>query len=405
MQHLTARFLALFAATALLAVGLAPVQAQTGGRGHTRGGGRNRPTRPVPPPPPPSDVEEFVNTAPTLGAHGLVYVGSWNHQILALDQKTGVVRWKFNTGDIINTSPTVGPDGTLYATSRDKNVYALDGLTGAKKWQYATSGGPLTTRVAVSAAGLVYVGTFDKKVVALDAKTGTKVWERATQIAPSTPILGRSNLVYVSANKLYALDGATGAIRWDLDLGVLQSEAPAAGPDGTVYVGTADGLVYALNGMTGQTVWQFSTGHSVDYPVVVGPEDLVYVSAQRLFALRASNGKERWEKGGGGSEWSAPAVGGNGTLYAGYNDANLYALDAATGRDRWQFATDDGLLCFPTVGSEGTVFFQCEGDGKVYGLNWESGRARWVTAQDPLPSAQPAGSQPASGAGGIEAGI
>ena len=79
----------------------------------------------------------------------------------------------------------------------------------------------------------------------------------------------------------------------------------------------------------------------------------MYASAQRLFALRASNGKVRWGLAGGGSAWSAPAVGGNGTLYSGYNDSHVYALDAATGRTKWQFATDDGLICFPTVGSEG----------------------------------------------------
>jgi len=348
-------------------------------------GGRRRPTGPVVPPPLPGDSDEFVNSAPTLGANGLLYVSSWNHQLQALDSKTGALRWKFVTGDILNTSPTLGTNGTVYLTSRDKNVYALDAMTGAKKWSFAT-GGPLNTRPAYGGSGLLYVGTFGKRVVALDAKTGEKRWERATEGIPSSPVLGSDDTVYVSANNLYALNGKTGAIQWSRPLAVLPSQAPAVGANGTVYVGTADAQILALNGVTGDTLWSFSTGHSVDYPLVMGPDDILYASAQKLFAIRASNGKERWERSGGGSAWSAPVIGDNGMVYAGYNDSQVYALDATTGRTKWQFVTNDGLLCFPSLGLDGLVYFQCQGDSKVYAVNRGTGQPRWVAAQDPLPS-------------------
>jgi len=354
-------------------------------RPNPTGRGRRRPTRPVAPPPLPGDSDEFVNSAPTLGANGLLYVGSWNHQIQALDSKTGASRWKFATGNILNTSPTVGQDGTVYLTSRDKSVYALDGATGSKKWSFAT-GGPLNTRPAVGSGGLVYIGTFGKRVIALDAKTGEKRWEKATAGIPSSPVLGSDGTVYVSANTLYALNGKTGAVSWSRALAVQPSQAPTVSANGTVYVGTSDAQVLALNGATGETLWTFPTGHSVDYPLVLGPDDILYASAQKLFAIRASNGKERWERSGGGSAWSAPVIGDNGMVYAGYNDSQVYALNAATGRTRWQFATNDGLLCFPTLGLDGTVYFQCQGDSKVYALNRSTGQPRWVVAQDPLPS-------------------
>lgn len=403
MLFLPVRTGAVLAALALIVLGTVPASAQFGGRGN-RGNRGNRRTRPpkVPTLPPvvPGDEEEFVNSAPTLGANGLLYVGSWNHEVQALDQKTGALRWKFKTGDIINTSPVVGPDGTVYATSRDKNVYALDGEKGTKKWQFAT-GGPLNTQPAVSPQGLVYVGTFDKKVIALDAKTGAKKWERATQIAASTPVVGRNNLVYVAANKLYALDAATGAVKWSLDVGVLPNQTPTVDYYGTVYVGTSDALVYALDGEKGDTLWKFPTGHSLDYPLVLGSDGVLYASADRLFAIRASTGKERWAVSGAGGAWSAPAVGENGVLYVGYNDANIYALDTASGRTKWQFATDDGLLCFPTLGSDGVVYFQAEGDSKIYALNRGTGLVRWVAAQDPLPSSvKPVISEAPTGAAG-----
>jgi len=340
-----------------------------------------------PQPPGPVDNEDSVNTAPAVSANGVLYFGSWNHEVTALDEGTGAVRWKFTAGDIINASPAMGPDGNVYVTCRDHNVYALDGKTGAKLWQFATAG-RLATRPAV-ADGLVYIGTSDKdrKVIALDAKTGAKKWERATQTSASSPALGPNGTVYVSAGKLYALDGPTGAIKWSRDLNVLPAQAPTVGPTGTVYVGTADARLLALDGATGKALWRFDTGDTLDYPIVLGPGEMLYASARKLFALSA-NGKERWERAGAGTAWSAPAVGDNGVLYTGYSDSKVYALDALTGRTKWEFATNDGLICFPALGANAALFFQCEGDSKVYALNRQTGRPLWTVAQDATPGAQ-----------------
>ena len=95
---------------------------------------------------------------------------------------------------------------------------------------------------------------------------------------------------------------------------------------------------------------------------------MLYASARNLFAVN-TNGKERWERAGDGTAWSAPAVGSNGILYTGYSDSKVYALDAMTGQTKWEFATNDGLICFPALGTTSAVYFQCEGDSKVYALN------------------------------------
>jgi outer membrane protein assembly factor BamB len=111
---------------------------------------------------------------------------------------------------------------------------------------------------------------------------------------------------------------------------------------------------------------------------------MLYASARKLFALN-TNGKERWERAGDGTAWSAPAVGDDGILYTGYSDAKVYALDALTGQTKWEFATDDGLICFPALGANAALFFQCEGDSKVYALNRQTGRPLWTALQDPTP--------------------
>ncbi|MFE5331308.1 protein kinase [Embleya sp. NPDC056575] len=83
---------------------------------------------------------------------------------------TSTVRpWRFTTGDAVLSSPAV-VNGVVYIGSQDKNVYAIDATTGTKKWAY-TAGSGVDPSPAV-AGGLVYVGSDDKNVYALDAATG-----------------------------------------------------------------------------------------------------------------------------------------------------------------------------------------------------------------------------------------
>jgi hypothetical protein len=102
---------------------------------------------------------------------------------------------------------------------------------------------------AIGADGTVYVGSGDNKVYALDGKTGAKRWVFTTgDVVYSSPAIGADGTVYVGSydNKVYALDGKTGANRWEFETGDQVSSSPAIGADGTVYVGSHDYYVYAL---------------------------------------------------------------------------------------------------------------------------------------------------------------
>ena len=59
-------------------------------------------------------------------------------------------------------------NGVVYVGSDDSNVYALNASTGAKLWSYAT-GSPVDSSPAV-ANGMVYVGSDDGKVYAFGLK-------------------------------------------------------------------------------------------------------------------------------------------------------------------------------------------------------------------------------------------
>jgi hypothetical protein len=106
---------------------------------------------------------------------------------------------------------------------------------------------------AIGADGTAYVGSGEGKVYALDGATGAKRWEFTTgSWVHSSPAIGADGTVYVGSgggdNKVYALDGATGAKRWEFTTGYWVYSSPAIGADGTVYVGSYDNKVYAIKG-------------------------------------------------------------------------------------------------------------------------------------------------------------
>lgn len=239
------------------------------------------------------------------------------------------LKWRFATGDRIVSSPVLA-DGVLYFGSDDGNVYALDAATGRQLWKRAT-GGPVPATPAV-AGGVVYVGSYDGKFYALSAKTGAPRWRFATEgerrfeakglhgIQPrtqtiadmfdiwlSSPVVVEGTVYFGSGDThVYALDTATGALRWKFKTGDVVHASPAYA-NGTLYVGSWDSFFYAIDAATGKEKWKFHAGEDPLMHNQVGFQ-------------------------------SSPAVA-DGVVYTGCRDSHLYALDAATGKEKWNFRT------------------------------------------------------------------
>jgi outer membrane protein assembly factor BamB len=68
-------------------------------------------------------------------ANGVVYFGSGDGDVYALDSATGDLRWKFKTGDVVHASPALA-EGVLFFGSWDSYFYAVDAATGKEKWRF-----------------------------------------------------------------------------------------------------------------------------------------------------------------------------------------------------------------------------------------------------------------------------
>jgi outer membrane protein assembly factor BamB len=134
---------------------------------------------------------------------GLVYFGSEDHNIYALDAATGAVRWSKLTGERVNSSPAISSN-VIYVGSWDGNLYALDAASGNLVWK--TPIGGIHTRPAVS-DNVVYVSSEDGSCYAVGAGDGRVRWQLPGAGGSDPAVSGV--LVYVES---HASDGYLYAI-------------------------------------------------------------------------------------------------------------------------------------------------------------------------------------------------
>lgn len=205
--------------------------------------------------------------------------------------------------------------------------------------------------------------------------------------------------VYVGGldDTLYALETATGEMRWEY---TAPEDGIGSSPtvvNGTLYVGTGD-TVDAIDAETGAKEWSFTgaTGPFFASPTVAdrnasvesasgGPASTVYIPSYTgtLSAIDATTGETVWQFANGtGLFVNAPTVSG-GTVYAG-DDRALYALDARSGERLWTFETPkDGVVSSPTVqtvsrGNRTLDLVYAAVGGTLYALDAETGDLEWT---------------------------
>jgi outer membrane protein assembly factor BamB len=257
------------------------------------------------------------------------------------------VKWKFPTGDRIVASPVL-QDKSLYFGGDDGNIYAVDADTGRQIWKRPT-GGPVPSTPAV-ANGTVYAASYDGKFYALNAQTGAIKWKFATG--------GERRF---EAKGIHGLEPKNQTIADQFDV-FLSSPVVA---QGAVFFGGGDGNLYALDAASGELKWKFKTGDVVHSSPAYADGVLYFGSWDSFFyAVDAATGKEKWRFHGGedalihnqvGFQSSAAVV--DGVVYVGCRDSNLYALEATTGKEKWRFNNEMSWVISSPAVVQGKVIF------------------------------------------------
>ena len=341
-------------------------------------------------------TEGDVISSPTI-AGGVVFVGSGDGHIYALDLATGDRRWRYDAGSPVSSSPAVG-GSLVYAAARDGSIVALDASTGVRRWRLTTGAdlplpwghesGDHFISSPTYVNGTVVIGSGDGAVSAIDARTGRVRWRaRTAGRVRSSPAVAEGRVFVGSYDgRVYCFDLASGAERWHYDTeGVtlasgsfgfdrrsIQSSPAVA--DGVVYVGARDGFLYALDAATGQLRWRVD--HKVSW-VITTPavsEHTIFAGSSDAHFVQAvdTTGRELWRVNTDVPVWSSPAIAGN-LVFFGDGAGRVHAVDRRSGTERWMFRSGSTVFSSPAVAGRLVIFGST--DGSVYALRADDGPA------------------------------
>lgn len=281
--------------------------------------------------------------------------------------------WSFMSGGEVYSSPEV-VGGVVYVGSRDQHLYAIDMAEGRQIWRYAT--GDAVTSSPTVVDGMVYVGSNDTKVHAVATATGMVRWTFDTPAAMHSSPTVDDGVLYIGCrnNSLYAIGIDDGDERWRFSAGDWFNSSPVVA-GGTVYVGCRDNNVYAIDAHSGEMRWSYTTNSSVDSSAAVSGDTLwIGSDDHRVYALNARTGGWIWDFDAEQGVVSTPFVADD-VLYVGSDDGNLYALDATTGRERWRYSTGNSIRSSPTV-ADGIVYVGSR-DFSLYAIDAQTGERVW----------------------------
>ncbi len=272
----------------------------------------------------------------------VIYFGSSDRHLYALNINTGEMIWKYEAGRYIHTTPAYA-DGKLFFGSWDSKIYAVDAETGEEIWTYQTGTdsdrGRLMEGIQGSPAvsdGVVYCGSRDSKVYALNAEDGSEIWVASfgSSWMPASPAVDDERL-YIGTSgpqDIFFVDKNTGKDLHRSGISHYYFSSPAI-TDDYMLVGSFNGQLYAFDKQSGATVWEFQPALSTqnhlgltnaDGSFNVNPlipmYDYSLVSADRLYMGEVFKL---------GSIVSSPLIHEN-EVYFTSTDSSLYALEGAT---------------------------------------------------------------------------
>ncbi len=341
------------------------------------------------------------HTQSIVEAHGIVYIGSDNGTLYAVNVNDGTVRWHQTLGSFVTVAAVI--DGTVYV-STDAVVSAFDAMNGIRRWQHSISDLIVNPTLMVS-NGVLFVSTEVSHnnnahaIYALRATDGSQLWKYiANSITPT--LSGASNGIVYSVEivgdfvqgdeHVVALQANDGHVLWRMHIESTDGQimGTPVESNGILYILTNSDALYALQTATGTIIWHIASSANGQQPPAIGaaPVDIVdgvvYANThQGLLALRASNGTLLWEKKSMVSMIPllfSPVVS-NGRIYVASASGTISALRVQDGSQVWQVPNT------PVEGSSLTVenaLIYINAPNEVYALRAQDGVMAWKQSLD-----------------------
>jgi len=330
------------------------------------------------------DVGAPVDGTP-LPVRGLLIVVNRNGRVLALNPRTGKVRWNKPTPGLTQVEGGICElDGNIFFGDNNGNLHALNlrrqasGFTWSFRAQAAIKAAPFAAKVALlNQRPHVFVGSDDGRVHCIDMASGrpNRIWSHAKLNGPirATPLVMGTQVFVGSDNRnFYVYSVTTGG-----ELGVFRTGGMVRGSPvralGNIVIGDTDGKLYAFKPEANLAApeWRFrAAGEILSTPVV--DDGIIYFGTTKgkLYAVDAATGKLAWTAPYSvrGSISGSPAVSKN-RVYFGCSDNMVYAVDRRSGKFVWKYPTSRPIKA--GLAYSGNMVYAASTDGFVYAFKEE----------------------------------
>ena len=314
------------------------------------------------------ETGDEVKSSPAI-VDDMVYVGSADANMYAINLEDGKEAWKYQTPDMIESAPCV-VDGSVYVGCADGFLYALEAKTGAFRWKYETDGeilGAANWMRSPDGTGLwILIGSYDNHLHCVDAANGKAVWTYETDnYINGSPAVSDQKTAFGGCDAIIhvvsLIDGSKAA---GIDGGSYIAGS-AAFLDGQIYVGNYDNIFVRADVAAEKIVWEYAESDAPFFSSPAVGEDAVIFGGRdkKVHCIGRDDGKVVWTFQTLGEVDSSPAICGD-KVVVGSEDGHIYLLKLSDGSKLWSYETGQPVMSSPAV-ARGTVVVGCD-DGYVY---------------------------------------
>ncbi len=181
-----------------------------------------------------------------ITAGGMVFLGDRNGVVYAVGAADGKLRWKANTGGAIYFPPAV-EEGRLFVGSADGRVYAFEAASGRLLWRFQ------------AAPAERWIPVYGKLISNWPVAGGVVVQDGVVYAA--------AGIAHYDGTHVYALDAATGKVRWYNDTSGSTSARTHSGVSLQGSLCVRDGeLRFAGGGVHEEARYELATGKCLNPP-------------------------------------------------------------------------------------------------------------------------------------------
>ena len=311
-----------------------------------------------------------------------LYAGSDDGTFRALDQGSGVERWRTRIDDPrrkgIFSSPALH-EGRVYFGGYDGCVRCLDCRSGELVWRFSGADWVGSSPAPAPELDRLFIGLeyasprFPGGIAALALADGGKLWEhRCTAHVHGTPLwVPEHQAVACGGNdgRLRWLDAGDGGERWSYPAGGEIKAGVAFDPTaGQLVFGAFDGGVHAVDVATGERRWRIETGDIIySTPLLAGRHAFVAGADKYLHIVDLDTGEEEAALFTGARLYASPALIGGRVLF-GNTAGELYEIDPDTRRVTAFGQLPEGITCAVRYGGKHGLYFVTTYDNELFAL-------------------------------------